>query len=99
MLPKTKIDTVPSLHAEALQATESEELVKSPYVAARAGFEPTTLRSKGIDSTHAPPRPTITANQLPVIGLHGNHYINIYEYIDTHAFVGLYRISIRIRMH
>jgi len=24
-------------------------------VAARAGFEPTTLRSKGIDSTNAPP--------------------------------------------
>src|SRR6218665_2332475 len=25
----------------------------------RAGFEPTTLRSKGFDSTNAPPRPTM----------------------------------------
>ena len=40
-----------SLHAEALQATVSEGLAQCPcmYVAARAGFEPTTLRSKGID--------------------------------------------------
>ena len=28
-------------------------LVQGPYVAARAGFEPTTLQSKGIDSTNA----------------------------------------------
>src|SRR6218665_54464 len=28
-------------------------------MAARTGFEPTTLRLKGIDSTNAPPRPTI----------------------------------------
>src|SRR6218665_2621044 len=27
-----------------------------PYVAARAGFEPTTLRPKGFNSTNAPPR-------------------------------------------
>src|SRR6218665_2744253 len=49
-LPTTAIDTVcRSSHAEALQVTASEMT--------RAGFEPTTLRSKGIDSTNAPPRP------------------------------------------
>ena len=36
-----------------------EGLAQGPYVAARAGFEPTTLRWKGIDSTNAPPRPTL----------------------------------------
>ena len=29
------------------------------YVEARAGVEPTTLRLKAIDSTNAPPRPTL----------------------------------------
>ena len=48
-----------SLYAKALQATASEGLAQSPYVSARAGFEPATLRSKGIDSTDAPPRPTM----------------------------------------
>src|SRR6218665_716453 len=48
-----------SLNSEALQATVSKRLAQGPYVAARAGFEPTTVRSKGIDSTNAPPRPTI----------------------------------------
>jgi len=33
-----------SLHAEALQATASEGLAQGPYVAAKAGFEPTTLK-------------------------------------------------------
>ena len=36
-----------SLHAEALQATASEGLAQGPYVAAGAGFEPATIRSKG----------------------------------------------------
>ena len=37
----------------------SKGLAQGPvYVAARAGFEPATLRSNGIDSTNAPPRPT-----------------------------------------
>ena len=48
-----------SLHAEALQATVSEGLEQGPYMVARAGFEPTILRSKGVESTNAPPRPTI----------------------------------------
>jgi len=49
---------VGSLHAEALHATVSEGLVQGPYVAARVGFETTTLWSKGIDSTNASPRST-----------------------------------------
>ena len=32
----------------------SEGLAQGPYMAARAGFEPTTLRSKGVVSTNAP---------------------------------------------
>ena len=51
-----------SLHAEALQATVNEGFFQSPRVTAREGFEPTTSRSKGIDSTNAPPRPTWFAN-------------------------------------
>src|SRR6218665_3534001 len=51
--------SIQTIHAEALQAVASEGLAEGPYVAARAGFEPTNLRAKGIDSTNAPPRPTI----------------------------------------
>src|SRR6218665_2731474 len=47
-----------SLHAKELQASASEGLAQALYVAARAGFEPMTLRSKGIDTTNAPPCPT-----------------------------------------
>ena len=36
--------TVSEFHAEAQQATASEGLAQGPYVAARAGFEPMTLR-------------------------------------------------------
>src|SRR6218665_2974244 len=36
-------DTVLEFHTEAPQATASEGLAQGPYVAARAGFEPTTL--------------------------------------------------------
>ena len=39
-----------SLHVDV-----NEGLAKGPYVAVRAEFEPTTLRSKGIDSTNVPP--------------------------------------------
>ena len=46
------------LQVKALQAPASEGLAQGPYMAARAGFDPTTLRSKGIDSTNTPPRPT-----------------------------------------
>jgi len=50
---------MPEFHAEAPQATVSEGLAQGPYVAARAGVEPTTLRLKASDSINAPPRPTI----------------------------------------
>src|SRR6218665_1422535 len=39
------------------QATAGKGLLQGPYVAARAGVEPTTLRLKVIVSTKAPPRP------------------------------------------
>src|SRR6218665_3189739 len=45
-------------HAEAPQATVSEGLAQGLYVAARAGFEPTTLLMKGDESTNEPPHPT-----------------------------------------
>ena len=45
------------LHAEAPQVTVSEGLAQGPYVAARTGFEPTTPRTKGINSTNAQQRP------------------------------------------
>ena len=51
---------MPEFHAETPQATMSEGLAQGPYVAARAGVKPMTLRTKGVDSTKAPPRPTIS---------------------------------------
>ena len=50
------MDTVPQFHAKAPQATASEGLAQGSYVAARVGFEPVTLRMKGVESTNAPPR-------------------------------------------
>ena len=38
------------------QAIVSESLAQGPYVGARTGFEPTTLRTKGEESTTIPPR-------------------------------------------
>ena len=49
-------------HVEALQATASEGLAQGPYVAARTGFEPTTLQTKGDESTNEPPHPTISSS-------------------------------------
>src|SRR6218665_2564544 len=40
------------------QATAGKELAQGPYVTARVGVEPTTLRLKVIDSTKAPSRST-----------------------------------------
>src|SRR6218665_2507947 len=56
--PDYSTDTVSEFHAEASQATVSEGPAQGPYVAARAGFEPGTLRSTGIDSTNVPSRLT-----------------------------------------
>ena len=54
---------MPEFHTEAPQATVSEGLAQDPYVAARAGVEPMTLRTLGVDSNKAPPRPTKLANE------------------------------------
>ena len=43
-------------HAEPPQANASEGLVQDPYVAARAGFELTALRTIGVDFTNENPR-------------------------------------------
>ena len=51
------MDTVLEFQAEAPQATASERLVQGPYMAARAGFDPTTFRTKGHESTNEPPCP------------------------------------------
>jgi len=40
-------ESISEFYAEAPQATASEGLAQGLYVAARAGFEPTTLRTKG----------------------------------------------------
>ena|SRR6218665_1553398 len=63
-LPTTAIYTVSELHTEALQATVSEGLAQGPYMAARDGFEPMTLWSKGMDSTNVPLCPTIKSQRL-----------------------------------
>ena len=52
------MDTVSEFHAEAPQAIASEGLAQGPYVAARVGFKPTTLRSKDIASINVPSRIT-----------------------------------------
>jgi len=63
-----------SLHAEALQAPVSEELSQGPYVVARAGFKPTTLQSKGIDSTNAPPRPTMGRVEYLMLSVYKSYH-------------------------
>src|SRR6218665_3373437 len=54
---KTQHKHLSEFHAKAPQATASEGLAQGSYVAARAGFEPTTLRTKGDESTNEPPWP------------------------------------------
>jgi|SRR6218665_328370 len=49
------MDTVSEFHAEATHATVSEGLAQGPYMAARAGFDPRTLRTKGDEFTNDPP--------------------------------------------
>ena len=46
------------------QATVGKGLAQGPYMTARAGIEPTTLRLKAIDSTKAPPCPTILSHRM-----------------------------------
>ena len=49
------MDTVSEFPVKVPQATASGGLAQGLYVAARAGFEPTTLRTKGDESTNEPP--------------------------------------------
>src|SRR6218665_2114541 len=53
------MNTVPEFYAETPQATASEGLAQGPYMAARAGVKPMTLRTKHVDSTNAPHTPHI----------------------------------------
>ena len=57
--PDYNTDTVSESHAEAHRQLYivGKGLAQGPYMAARAGVEPTTLRLKAIDSTKAPPCP------------------------------------------
>ena len=57
-------DTARMLCQSFTQATASEGLSQGHYEAARAGFEPTTLRTKGVESTNAPPHPTTATSHL-----------------------------------
>ena len=51
------MNTMSEFRAEAPQATASEGLAQSPYMAARVGLELTTLRPKCDESTNEPPHP------------------------------------------
>ena len=75
---------MPTFHAEAPQTTVIEGLAQGLYMAVKAGVVPMTLQMKGVDSTKAPPRPTLrlVANQL--------HQYNVSE---RKAFSSLYSIS------
>src|SRR6218665_3634772 len=48
------------------QATAGKGLAQGPYVAPRAGVEPTTLRLKVMISTKAPPRPTRNGRHMHI---------------------------------
>jgi len=68
---------VSEFHTKAPQATASEGLAQGPYVAARAGFKPTTLWTKGDKSTNESPHPTI--HSLPENEYH-KYYNNSIQY-------------------
>src|SRR6218665_736538 len=56
--PDYSTDTVSWVSRRSAQATASKGLAQGPYVVARAGVEPTTLRLRVVDLTNAPSRPT-----------------------------------------
>ena len=58
MRTRHSTDTVPEFHADEPQATVSEIHAQGTYVAARARVAPMTIRTKVVDSTKEPPRPT-----------------------------------------
>ena len=57
--PDYSTDTVSEFHAEAHRQLQVKDLLaQGPYMTARTGVEPMTLRLKVVDSTKAPSRPT-----------------------------------------
>ena len=54
-----------SFWPSSAQATVGKGLAQGPYVAARAGVKPMILGLKVIDSTNAPPRPTVASTRKP----------------------------------
>ena|SRR6218665_2001269 len=75
VLPTTSIYNVSKFTCQsAVQATVSEGLAQFPSMAARAGFEPVTLRSKGVVSTNAPPFPTSIHSFMHSFILSGHFY-------------------------
>src|SRR6218665_1374956 len=76
--PDTTRILLPEFHAKAPQAIASEGLDQGPYVATIAEFEPATLRTKGVESTSAPPRPT------PLCGAYFRN-LTVYSRLQTVA--------------
>src|SRR6218665_1380384 len=62
--PDYSTDTVSEFHAEAHRQLQVKDLpMQGPYMTARAGVEPTTLRLRVIASTNAPPCPILYLKQ------------------------------------
>ena len=57
MVPASARSTI-SLELTIMTRYDRMNIAQGPCVAAREGFEPTTLQSKSVDSTNLPPRPT-----------------------------------------
>ena len=80
-------------HAEVLQATASEGLAHGPYVVARLGHEPVSLRTQGAEHTTEPPHPHFYLLLLTFITLLGNiiiDYTTIYCIFNDHCSSGLF---------
>src|SRR6218665_1389856 len=67
------------------QATASKGLAQGPYMAARAGVEPTTLRLKVIVSTNAPPRLGLSLKIKVHSKLKSNFCTNSYPDLSKHS--------------
>ena len=64
-----------------IQATTSEGLAKDPYVWARVGFEPATLRTRYLSLTHQAPTLTTLAYThwlIPVTVPCSRHYVSLF---------------------
>src|ERR1700733_13215937 len=73
-LPTTARTLCWSFHAEAHGAIVSERLAQGPYVAPRAGFEPTTLRPQTNALTHC----TTTPHNNPIFS--GQFFRMVYNF-------------------